>query len=494
MSHETNLIPNLRTIYIKGYPLHLIAPGIWRIEPTGKMRVGVHLIGSEELLKPAKDDLSIDQAMNVATLPGVIDPVLAMPDMHQGYGFPIGGVAAFRLEDGVVSPGGVGYDINCGVRLLKTPFHKNDIHYRSKMKELVADLFENIPSGVGSHRKDFQLELSDLKTLLVEGAQWALRKGFATESDLEVIEEGGCLRGANPDRVSATALERGLDQVGTLGSGNHFVEVQYLDEIYNKSVADAFGLHLNQVVVLIHTGSRGLGYQICEDYMGTCAKACGRYGIELVHKELAAAPLSSEEGRNYLSAMAAAANFAFTNRQLITYWVRRVFEHHFGITEMPLLYDVCHNIAKFEEMPVDGKLTQVCVHRKGATRAYPPNHPQVPLPYRAVGQPILIPGDMGRYSFVLVGNRESLKRSFGSACHGAGRELSRHQAKRKAKGRAILRELEDQGIYVKAAGYDTVAEEFPEAYKDASRVVEAVQNASIANLVARLRPLCVIKG
>lgn len=458
------------------------------------MRVGVHLIGSEELLLPAQDDLSIEQAMNVATLPGVIDPVLTMPDMHQGYGFPIGGVAAFRLEDGVISPGGVGYDINCGVRLLKTPLHRRDIHYRSKMRELVSDLFENIPSGVGSHRQDFKLELSDLKEVLIEGANWALRKGFATPSDLEVIEEGGCLLNANTDFVSPKALERGLDQVGTLGSGNHFVEVQYVDEVYNESIANRFGLHPEQVVVLIHTGSRGLGYQVCEDFIGTCLSVCERYGIKLAHPELAAAPLSSSEGKAYLSAMAAAANFAFTNRQLITYWVRKVFCHHFGEMEMPLLYDVCHNIAKFEEMPIHGKMTRVCVHRKGATRAYPPHHPLVPKAYREVGQPILIPGDMGRYSFVLVGNQDSLTRSFGSACHGAGREFSRHRAKKMAKGRAILRELEDQGIYVKAAGFDTVAEEFPEAYKDASKVVEAVQNAAIANLVARLRPMGVIKG
>jgi len=490
--HQT--LPELKTIHIKGYPLHLISPGVWRIEPFGKMRVGVQLIGSEELISPARDDLSIEQAMNVATLPGVIDPVLTMPDMHQGYGFPIGGVAAFRLEDGVVSPGGVGYDINCGVRLLKTPLRKSDIHYQSKMRELVSDLFENIPSGVGSHRPDFQLKLEDLKDVLREGAAWALKKGFAYPHDLEVIEEGGCLPGANPDLVSSTALQRGLDQVGTLGSGNHFVEIQYIDEIFNPEVAKAFGLELNQVVVLIHTGSRGLGYQVCEDYIEICMAACERYGIELAHKELAAAPLSSPEGRNYLSAMAAAANFAFTNRQLITYWVRRVLTHHFGEMVMPLLYDVCHNIAKFEEMPIDGKMTRVCVHRKGATRAYPPGNLQVPLPYRAVGQPVLIPGDMGRYSFVLVGNRDSLARSFGSACHGAGREMSRHQAKRKSKGRAIIRELEDQGIYVRAEGFDTIAEEFPEAYKDASDVVEAVQNASIANLVARLRPLGVIKG
>jgi tRNA-splicing ligase RtcB len=487
-------LPELRTIHIKGYPLHLISPGIWRIDPIGKMRVGIHLIGSEELVSLAREDLSIEQAMNVATLPGVIDPVLTMPDMHQGYGFPIGGVAAFRLEDGVVSPGGVGYDINCGVRLLKTPLRKKDIHYRSKMRELVSDLFENIPSGIGSLRADFQLALEDLKDVLREGVGWALRKGFASPQDLEVIEEGGCLPDANPDLVSVTALQRGLDQVGTLGAGNHFVEVQYVDAILNAEVAEIFGLYLNQVIVLIHTGSRGLGYQVCEDYIEICMAACERYGIELVQKELTAAPLSSPEGRHYLSAMAAAANFAFTNRQLITYWVRRVFTHHFGEMEMPLLYDVCHNIAKFEDMPVKGKMTRVCVHRKGATRAYPPGHLQVPLPYRSVGQPVLIPGDMGRYSFVLVGNKDSLARSFGSACHGAGREMSRHQAKRQAKGRAIVRELEDQGIYVRAAGFDTIAEEFPEAYKDASHVVEAISNASIANPVARLRPIGVIKG
>ena len=456
--------------------------------------MGVHLIGNWELISPTQDDLSIEQAMNVASLPGVVDPVLCMPDMHQGYGFPIGGVAAFHLKEGVISPGGVGYDINCGVRLLKTSLRKEDIHYRSKMRELVHDLFENIPTGVGSRRKDLLLGEEDLKHLLVEGAQWSLRKGFAEVDDLEVTEERGRIVQADPDKVSAFALERGLDQVGTLGSGNHFVEVQYVDEIYQESIAKVFGLHLNQVVVTIHTGSRGLGYQVCEDYLARCLKACEKYHIDLPHPELASAPLDSPEGQDYLAAMACAANFAFNNRQLITYWVRRVFEHHFGTLQMPLLYDVCHNIAKFEELPRNHHTEILCVHRKGATRAYPPHHPKTPFRYRSVGQPILIPGDMGRYSFVLAGKRESLCTSFGSACHGAGREYSRHQSRRLAKGRPILRELEDQGIYVKAAGYETVAEEIPEAYKDASKVVHAVEEASIANLVARLRPLGVIKG
>lgn len=491
---EAASLPTLRTIYVKGYPLRLIEPGIWRIEPTGKMKVGVHLVGTEELIMPAQDDLSIEQAMNVATLPGVIDPVLTMPDMHQGYGFPIGGVAAFNLQDGVISPGGVGYDINCGVRLLKTPLERHQLHYRTEMRELVLDLFENIPTGVGSRRKDLKLELGDLKDLLVEGVHWSLRKGFATFKDVQVIEESGCLPGANADFVSEEALLRGYDQVGTLGSGNHFVEVQYIDQIYSEKIANSFGLKLNQVVVLIHTGSRGLGYQICSDYIKKCLQACEHYGIELAHPELAAAPIHSPEGQAYLKAMASAANFAFNNRQLITFWVRRIFEKHFGEMELELLYDVCHNIAKFETMPIQGQNVQVCIHRKGATRAYPPFHPQVPFKYQATGQPILIPGDMGRCSFVLAGRKESLLKSFGSACHGAGREYSRTKAKKLAKGRAILRELEDEGIYVKAAGYDTVSEEIPEAYKDATKVVKAIEQASIANLVARLKPMGVIKG
>ena len=492
--NEFSFLPSLRTIYVKGYPLNLIEPGIWRMEPTGKMKVGVHFIGTEALIAPAQDDLSIEQAMNVATLPGVIDPVLAMPDMHQGYGFPIGGVAAFNLDEGVISPGGVGYDINCGVRLLKTPLQRHQLHYRSQMRDLVSDLYESIPTGVGSRRQDLKLSVDDLKDLLCEGIHWSLRNGFATAKDVRVIEEGGCLTGANPDWVSKAALLRGYDQVGTLGSGNHFVEVQYVDKLFHETTAKAFGLKLNQVVVLIHTGSRGLGYQICSDHIHACLQACQRYGIDLAHPELAAAPIFSPEGQAYLKAMASAANFAFNNRQLITFWVRRVFEKHFGEVELELLYDVCHNIAKFENMPIGGKMVPVCIHRKGATRAYPPFHPEVPFKYQTTGQPILIPGDMGRYSFVLAGRKESLQKSFGSACHGAGREYSRTKSKQLARGRAVLRELENEGISVKAAGYDTVLEEIPEAYKDASQVVQAIQEASIANLVARLRPMGVIKG
>lgn len=488
------LLPDLFTIQVKGYSLSLIAPGTWRLPPTGKMRVGVHLIGSKELIEPAKNDLSIEQARDVASLPGVIDPVLTMPDMHQGYGFPIGGVAAFDADEGVVSPGGVGYDINCGVRVLKTPLQRDQIHYRSEMRALVSDLFENIPTGVGSRRQDLKLEIADLKDLLRDGVHWALKNGFASNQDLEVIEEGGRLPGADPDCLSEIALKRGLDQLGTLGSGNHFVEVQYVDAIYNEPLANAFGLHSNQVIVMIHTGSRGLGYQVCEDYLSKCLEVGQKYGIQLPNAELASVPLKSVEGRSYLAAMAAAANFAFTNRQLITYWVRRVFENHFGEVKLELLYDVCHNIAKFEDLPVNGKTRKVFIHRKGATRAYPPHHPKVPKRYQETGQPILIPGDMGRYSFILAGTSPSLSHSFGSACHGAGREVSRHKAKQIAKGRPILRELEDSGIYVKASGYDTVAEEIPEAYKDASRVVEAIQDASIAQKVVRLRPMGVIKG
>jgi len=494
MRSTPSALPALWIEWLKGYPVRLIGPGIWRIDPFGKMRVGVHLVGSRELIEPARNDLSLEQAINVASLPGVVDPVLTMPDMHQGYGFPIGGVAAFHPQEGVVSPGGVGYDINCGVRLLKTPLRKEQIHYQSQMRKLVSDLFENIPTGVGSRRKDLKLNRFDLRDLLTEGVSWALRKGFAHSTDIEVIEEQGRLAQACPDKVSELALERGLDQVGTLGSGNHFVEVQYVDRIFHEPIAQVFGLHLNQVVISIHTGSRGLGYQVCEDYLDKCLVACSQYKIELPDRELAAVPIESPEGQDYLSAMACAANFAFNNRQLITFWVRRVFEHHFGNIEMPLLYDVCHNIAKMESMPHNHHQETYLIHRKGATRAYPPFHPQVPACYQTVGQPVLIPGDMGRYSFVMAGKREALTTSFGSACHGAGREYSRHHSKRLARGRPILRDLEDQGIYVKAAGYDTLAEEIPEAYKDASKVVLAVEEAAIAHRVARLRPLGVIKG
>lgn len=482
------------TLFIRGRELHEIFPGIWRIEPSGKMKVGVHLVASAQILERIKDDKSIDQAVNVATLPGAIDPVLTMPDIHQGYGFPIGGVAGFRLNDGVVSPGGVGYDINCGVRLLKTPFVRDQIHHRETMRSLISDLYDSVPAGVGSRRKDLQLSQNDLTDVLSEGAGWAVSHGFGNSEDCSLMEENGRLNTANPDHVSPRARERGLNQLGTLGSGNHFLEVEFVDEIFDSKIAEVFGIFKDQVVVSIHTGSRGLGYQVCTDYLEETLSSCKKYGIELVDRELASAPLTSPEGKHYLGAMAAAANFAFANRQIITHWVREIFAKRVGSGHLGLVYDICHNIAKFEEIPLGKKTQRLCIHRKGATRAYPKGHPLVPQKYRDVGQPILIPGDMGRYSFLLVGRPGAMTRSLGSACHGAGRELSRHQAKKLARGRPLIRQLEDQGIYVKAAGRSTVMEELPEAYKDVAEVVQATEKADLAGRVARLRPIGVVKG
>lgn len=473
-----------------------ISPGIWRFEPTGKMRVGVHIVASKELILQIKDDKSLDQAANVATLPGVLDPVLTMPDIHQGYGFPIGGVAAFHEKTGVVSPGGVGYDINCGVRVLKTNLNYRRLEQEKLTKALVEELFEVVPCGIGSRRKDLTLTLEQLDSLLTEGAQWAVKQGFGDNSDLDFIEDRGRLHFADPNQVSPRAKERGHNQLGTLGSGNHFLEIQCVDTIFDEEKAKTFGLETEQILIMVHTGSRGLGYQICSDFIEVGLNTASKYGIELVDRELAALPLQSTDGKNYLGAMAAAANFAFNNRQIISFWVQQTLKKHFPEIKIEILYDICHNIAKWEEFHFPGfrNSQKVCIHRKGATRAYPPGHPSVPKKYQATGQPVIVPGDMGRFSYILSGNQRSMELSLGSACHGAGRELSRTQAKKQAKGRSIIRELEDRGIFLKASGRDTVVEEMPEAYKDINRVVEAIQHADIASFVARLRPLGVIKG
>jgi tRNA-splicing ligase RtcB len=419
-----------------------------------------------------------------------------MPDIHWGYGFAIGGVAAFDPDEGIISPGGVGYDINCGVRLLRTRLNRE--HVAPHMTTLVDTLFTNIPSGVGSRRQDFKLTGSALKKVLKDGARWAVKEGFGEASDLAHIEAGGAIPGADPELVSDFALNRGKDQLGTLGSGNHFVEVGYIDEIYDAALAAQLGLFPDQVTAIVHTGSRGLGHQVCEDYIKVMLKASAKYGIELPDRQLCCAPLTSPEGQRYLAAMAGAANFAFANRQLITHWVRESFEQVLGVGPrdlgMELVYDVCHNIAKIETHTVEGKPRKVCVHRKGATRAFPPHHPEVPEAYQETGQPVLIPGDMGRYSYVLVGTPKALEETFGSTCHGAGRLMSRHQAKKVARGRSIIQELAAQGIIVRGAGRGTIDEEISEAYKDVSGVVDVVHGAGIAKKVARLKPLGVIKG
>ncbi|MDO9532134.1 MAG: RtcB family protein [Deltaproteobacteria bacterium] len=468
----------------------------WEIPREGKMRTRGLIFCSKEMLPVLESDQSLQQVANVATLPGIVGPSLAMPDIHWGYGFAIGGVAAFDLEEGIVSPGGVGYDINCGVRLLRTRLSRE--HVAPLMKTLVDTLFTNIPSGVGSRRQDFKLTGSAFKKVLKDGCRWAVQEGFGEAGDLAHIEAGGAIAGADPEAVSDFALNRGKDQLGTLGSGNHFVEVGYVDEIYDAALAAQLGLFQDQVTAIVHTGSRGLGHQVCEDYIKVMLKASAKYGIELPDRQLCCAPLTSPEGQRYLAAMAGAANFAFANRQLITHWVRESFERVFQMGPrdlgLELVYDVCHNIAKIETHTVEGKSRKLCVHRKGATRAFPPHHPEVPEAYRETGQPVLIPGDMGRYSYVLVGTEKALTETFGSTCHGAGRLMSRHQAKKVARGRSIIQELAAQGIIVRGAGRGTIDEEISEAYKDVSGVVDVVHGAGIAKKVARLKPLGVIKG
>lgn len=469
-----------------------------RLEVPSDYKSGMRtkgIIYVDSVLEKELESESIEQVANVATLPGIVGASMAMPDIHTGYGFPIGGVAAFDIKEGIISPGGVGYDINCGVRLLRSNFKKDIVI--PKLKELIEALYNEIPSGVGSKGK-LRLGPDDEEKLLLRGARWAVEKGMGDASDLEKIESGGCLEGADPSIISQKAYERGRSQQGTLGSGNHFLEVQYVDEIYDEKIANALGLFKNQITVMIHSGSRGFGHQVCTDFLEVMSKAAVKYNIVLPDKELACAPFNSSEAQDYFAAMKAAANYAWANRQCLMHWTREVFMSIFNVSPlelgMTLIYDVAHNIAKVEEHIVNGKKRKLVVHRKGATRAFSPNHPELPAVYRNLGQPVLIPGDMGRASFVLIGTEKAMKETFGSTCHGAGRLMSRHQAIRQAKGRAIWREMEDRGIIVKAAGRETLAEEMSEAYKDISNVVDVVHNAGISLKVAKLRPLGVIKG
>jgi tRNA-splicing ligase RtcB len=468
----------------------------WLVPRQGKMRTDGMVFLDKRLLEHIKNDKSITQVANVAWLPGIVGRSLAMPDMHQGYGFPIGGVAAFDPDMGVVSPGGVGYDINCGVRLLRSSLSRDEV--KGEVENLVTTLFANVPSGVGSKQRNRKLDKKELKQVLNRGAQWAVQNGFGTRDDLLHIEESGCLDWADPAAVSDRALERGRAQLGTLGSGNHFVEIGFVETVFEEDLAQGIGLFPGQVTIIIHTGSRGLGHQVCSDFLRLLQHASRKYGYELPDRELCCAPVRSPEGQEYLAAMAAAANFAFANRQLITAAVRHTFEQVFGLGAskmgMELVYDVCHNIAKFETHEVEGRKRELLVHRKGATRAFPAHHPKVPEAYQQTGQPVLIPGDMGRYSYVLVGTDRALQETFGSTCHGAGRLLSRHAAKKAAKGHNVVRELADMGVVVRGAGRSTLVEEIPEAYKDVEDVVRVVHEAGIARKVARLRPLGVIKG
>ncbi len=468
----------------------------WLLPRQGNMRVDGLIYASDSLMEVLRDEKAVEQVANVAHLPGILRYSYGMPDIHWGYGFPIGGVAATDPEEGVISPGGVGYDINCGVRLMRSGLRREEA--AAALERLVDSLYRAIPTGIGAHRRDLRVPRGEMDRVLRAGAAWAVEGGYGEPEDLEVIEEGGRLPWAEPAQVGERAKQRGSDQLGTLGSGNHFVEVQFVDEVYDAGAAAALGLETGQVTLTIHTGSRGLGYQVCEDFLRVMVDASAKYRIELPDRQLCCAPLRSDEGRRYMGAMAAAANFAFCNRQMIAHWARQVFVEIFGArpqSRLSTVYDVCHNIAKFERHPLGGGEARVCVHRKGATRAFPPGHPDVPERYRAVGQPVLIPGDMGRYSFVLVGTERARQETFGSTCHGAGRLLSRTKARQRARGRSIIRELKNErGVVVRATGNATVVEEMPEAYKDVAEVVDTVHRAGISTKVARLRPMGVIKG
>lgn len=464
----------------------------WRLPRSGRMRTDGIVYAGGDLMARIREDASLAQVANVACLPGIVGHAIAMPDMHWGYGFPIGGVAAFDMQEGIVSPGGVGYDINCGVRLLGSSLERTALD--GKLDALLNGLFRSVPAGVGSARRDVRIGREDYRAMLAEGAGWAVRAGFGCPEDAEHTEERGCIPGADPAAVSDRAYQRGRDQAGTLGSGNHFIEVDWVDKIYDARTAEAFGLFENQVVVCLHSGSRGFGHQVCEDFIRRMLKVSQAYGFELPDKQLCCAPLRSPEGRRYLGAMAAAANFAFANRQIMTHFIRETFARDLGITAhgIRVVYDVCHNIAKIERHVVGGVEREVCVHRKGATRAFPPGHPDVPARYRAFGQPVLVPGDMGRCSYVLAGHGSA--EAFSSCCHGAGRLMSRHQARRAAEHRSIEKELAARRVRVKAQSRKTLEEEYPEVYKDVSQVVETVSGAGLARKVARLKPLVVVKG
>ena len=459
------------------------------------MRVPARFYADDRLLDGITGDRSLEQLVNTATLPGVVRHVLAMPDIHQGYGFPIGGVVATELPHGVISPGGVGYDINCGVRLLASPLEADAV--RPHLDHLATVLYANCPSGVGQGGP-VKLKPGELDEVMENGARWALKRGFATEADLDRTEEGGCLAGADAGKVSARARERGRGQVGTLGAGNHFIEVDVVDRVQDETAARRLGLFPGQVVVQIHCGSRGLGHQVCTDYVNLFQKAVRQYGLTLPDRELVCAPVGSPEGRDYLAAMQAAANYAFANRQVLAFHIRRSFEqvlagrvknHH-----LFQVYDIAHNMAKIESHTVGGRRLTLCVHRKGATRAFGPGSEVLPAAYRDIGQPVLVPGSMGTSSWVLVGTEGAMDQTFGSTCHGAGRTMSRHQAKRSVHGAGLREELEARGIHVRAGSLSGLAEEAPGAYKDVDRVVEVVHGAGIARRVARLTPLAVIKG
>jgi tRNA-splicing ligase RtcB (3'-phosphate/5'-hydroxy nucleic acid ligase) len=483
-------VPLADAPYKAPVPLEYVDGVRWRVPQRGAMRTDGLVFADESLLPDLRADRALEQVANVATLPGIVGSSLAMPDIHMGYGFPIGGVAAFDEHEGVVSPGGVGYDINCGVRLLASDLGLDAV--RNRIAPLIDGLFDAIPAGVGSRRQSLGLREGDLDELMADGLQWAERKGLAEPEDRVHVEDGGCIAGAQPHRVSDRAKQRGMPQLGTLGSGNHFAEVGVVDAIYDEPAAAAFGLREGLVTVMIHSGSRGLGHQVCTDSLTEALQASVEHGIPLVDRQLCCMPVGSGPARRYLGAMAAAANFAFVNRQVMTHFAREVVDDLFGGT-LRTVYDVCHNIAKWEEHDVDGVSRRLLVHRKGATRSLPPGHTLVPDAYRAIGQPVIIPGDMGRYSFVLRGASGSAV-SFGSACHGAGRVLSRSEARRRFGKDDVRRAMDVHNVLVRGASRATVLEELPQVYKDVADVVDVVGAGGLASKVARIRPLGTIKG
>lgn len=479
------------------YGLHQIDETTWEIPKQGAMRVPGRIIANERLLEPILRDKAAEQVANVACLPGIVGYAMAMPDAHWGYGFPIGGVAATDPDaGGVVSPGGVGYDINCGCRLMTTHLELDAV--RERLHDLVAGLYRDIPCGVGSEGAIPTLSAKDIRKVLETGSKWAIQQGYGTDADLDATEDRGCIPGADSEAVSERAISRGESQLGTLGSGNHFAEIGVVERIYDERTAGVYGLAEGLLTLMIHSGSRGLGYQICDDSIQVMIKAAQKYGIRLPDRQLCCAPVRSPEGKRYLSAMAAAANYAWANRQIIMELARRSLQHTLRMSPRDLgarlVYDVCHNIAKFEEHEVDGNRRQLCVHRKGATRAFPSGRKEVPPFYREVGQPVLIPGDMGTGSYVCAGTETAMEKTFGSCCHGAGRMMSRTAASKGTNANDLLRELGERGIVVMARSKKTLAEESPNAYKDIDAVADVVDKAGIGRLVARIRPVGVIKG
>ncbi len=469
--------------------INKISKDIYEIPKEGKMNVPAKIYASEKILEKMKEDKSLEQIKNVACLNGILKYAIALPDSHQGYGFPIGGVAAFDMDEGVISPGGVGYDINCSVRLLKTNLKKEDA--MKKQKEIVEALYRKIPSGVGRGSK-FNITRTELNKLLEGGAQYIVGKGMGTREDYLHMEEEGKMKEARADKVSERAIKRGIGQVGTLGAGNHFLEMQYVDEIFDEKIAKEMGIKKGQITIMIHCGSRGLGHQVASDYIKLMED---EYGFkDLPDRELINAPIKSKLGKDYYAAMSAAANFAFANKQLITHWIREEMIKLFPDIKIDVVYDVCHNIAKFEEHVVDGKKKIVCVHRKGATRAFGPGRKEIPEAYRKIGQPVLIPGSMGTASYLLIGTKKAEELTFGSTVHGAGRVSSRSSALRNLRGEDIKKEMNEEGIEVKAGSWQSLAEEAPEAYKDIDEVVKVVDELGISKKIARLKPLGVVKG